>query len=64
MLTVEQLAARLGISRCMVSRYAKAGRIAGAEKFGRAWMFPDDARVTPRLARFNKLTNPPSIPPA
>ena len=47
MLTAAALAARLGVSRTMIHIYAKAGRIAGATRHGRAWAFPDDATVSP-----------------
>lgn len=55
MLTVKQLSEKLGISQSAVCAYASRGRIVGATKFGRAWMFEDDATVTTLRARFRKL---------
>jgi len=46
MLTCEELAARLGVTPARVRQLAIAGRIAGARRFGPAWMFPTNARVT------------------
>lgn len=53
MITAMQLATRLGICRQLVARYAAQGRIAGALKFGKAWMFPDDAKVTPTVREYS-----------
>lgn len=62
MLTLTQLAGQLGVCKQLVSRYAAQGRIAGATRFGRAWMFPDDACVQPKAAKFRKLPmDPPPL---
>ena len=41
MLTAAQAAARLGISTRRVQKLCEVGEIAGAERFGNAWMTPD-----------------------
>lgn len=55
MMTVNQLAARLGVTRQIVARYAAEGRIEGAQRFGRQWMFPDGATVARKQSTFRKI---------
>lgn len=58
-ITSAQLAKRLQLSPATVSQYAKAGRIAGAQKWGNRWRFdtnalrllPPDGEVTVQRAR-------------
>ncbi|MBQ7371059.1 MAG: AAA family ATPase, partial [Blautia sp.] len=40
MLTVKEVAKLWNIPDSLVTRYCRAGRVPGAEKFGRAWMIP------------------------
>jgi len=42
-LKIEEIATRWGISPRAVQLLCKDGKIAGAERFGRAWMIPEDA---------------------
>ena len=42
-LKIEEIAAKWGISPRAVQLLCKDGKIAGAERFGRAWMIPEDA---------------------
>ena len=42
-LKIEEIAARWGISPRAVQILCKEGKIVGAERFGRAWMIPEDA---------------------
>ena len=42
-LKIEELAAEWGISPRAVQLLCKEGKIAGAQRFGRAWMIPEDA---------------------
>ena len=42
-LKIEEIAAKWGISPRAVQLLCKEGKIAGAERFGRAWMIPADA---------------------
>ena len=42
-LKIEEIAAKWGVSARAVQLLCKEGKIAGAERFGRAWMIPEDA---------------------
>ena len=42
-LKIEEIAARWGVSPRAVQLLCKEGKIVGAERFGRAWMIPEDA---------------------
>ena len=42
-LKIEEIAERWGVSPRAVQILCKEGKIAGAERFGRAWMIPEDA---------------------
>ena len=42
-LKIEEIAAKWGVSPRAVQLLCKEGKIAGAERFGRAWMIPEDA---------------------
>lgn len=42
-LKIEEIAARWGVSPRAVQLLCKDGKIAGAQRFGRAWMVPEDA---------------------
>lgn len=42
-LKIEEVAAKWGISQRAVQLLCKEGKIIGAERFGRAWMIPEDA---------------------
>lgn len=44
-LTTEQLAEKLGITTGRVRQLAIAGRIIGAHKVGRDWLFTEGARI-------------------
>lgn len=51
-LKIEEIAARWGVSARAVQILCKEGKIAGAERFGRAWMIPEDAeRPTDRRTK-------------
>jgi DNA-binding CsgD family transcriptional regulator len=50
-MTVVGTAARWGVSPRLVHRYLQDGRVAGAVRFGSAWMIPDDAEKPVDLRR-------------
>ena len=51
-LKIEEIAARWGVSARAVQILCKEGKIAGVERFGRAWMIPEDAeRPTDRRTK-------------
>ena len=43
-MTLKQASEKWGISPRMINYYCSAGRIAGAEKMGRVWLIPKDAK--------------------
>ncbi len=62
-LKIEEIAAKWGISPRAVQLLCKEGKIAGAERFGRAWMIPEDAeRPVDRRTREGRVLDEESQP--
>lgn len=63
LLTAKEYAELIGSSPQIVSRLARKGRIPGARKIGRDWLFPADARPIPASkgpqADWEKTSYPP-----
>jgi hypothetical protein len=51
MITVTQAAKKLRISAVRLRQLLLAGRIAGAQRFGRAWAIPDKPVIDPPLMK-------------
>lgn len=47
--TVQEAAERLGVTVRAVQKWAGAGRIPGAEKFGKSWLIPKDVTVVDNI---------------
>ena len=62
-LKIEEIAAKWGISPRAVQLLCKEGKIVGAERFGRAWMIPEDAaRPIDRRTREGRVLNEENQP--
>lgn len=42
-ITIEQVAAKWGLSKRRVQKLCSEGRVEGAKKFGKSWAVPSDA---------------------
>ena len=49
-LSVQETASKWGVSVRWVNQYVLAGRIPGCERFGHAWVIPEDAVKPDRLS--------------
>lgn len=62
-LKIEEVAAKWGISARAVQLLCKDGKINGAQRFGRAWMIPEDtARPIDRRTREGRTINDENLP--
>ena len=60
--TVSQAAARLNVTARAVQKWAKEGKIEGAQKVGRDWMIPVEAKISKKISKatgIQKLTGVP-----
>ena len=57
-LSIRETSYKWGISERRVNQYISQGRIPGAERFGRSWAIPGDAKKPsdPRKADTNKTS--------
>lgn len=58
MLTVKQIAAKWGISTPRVHQFLREGRVEGAQKIGRDWLIPDDAKFPTYRRVWRGATSP------
>ena len=62
-LKIDEIAAKWGVSPRAVQLLCKEGKIVGAERFGRAWMIPEDAsRPIDRRTREGRVLNEENQP--
>ena len=57
-ISIREASRRWGISERRVNQYISQGRIPGAERFGRSWAIPEDAKKPsdPRRAETNRMS--------
>ena len=53
-LSIRETSYKWGVSERRVNQYVSDGRIPGAERFGRSWAIPEDAKKPEDPRRFRK----------